>query len=142
MADRMYLFRDDGALRVVLVVHGHVNPTIIDHIVTQCVQILATLFDALHEIGTISFDFNDILLTIDVRFLEDLDTASTLSKLWTIARKTLNVLGAPALDLSGALFNELAPDGGYTDGCGKVGDGILNYIIEGDLPCTCLLDAP
>jgi len=99
-------------------------------------------FNALHEIGTIFFDLNDILLTIDARFLEDLDTASALGKLWSIARKTLTVLGALALDLSGALFHELALDGGYTDGCGNIGDGILSHIIDGDLPCICLLDAP
>lgn len=127
MADRVYLLCNHGAFRVVLVVHGHVYLAIFNHIVIQCVQIIAPLFDALHESCTVLFNLSDTLFSIGARFFEDLDTANPLRELWTVA-----VLGELAPGLLGALIHELALDSETVDSGGQIGSGILGHVIEGE----------
>jgi hypothetical protein len=90
MADRVYLLREDGAFKFVLVLHGHVDLLIINHI-AQCVQIIAPLSDAPNKSCAVLFYLSDMLLGIGARFFEDLDTVNPLGELWTVAGKTLAV---------------------------------------------------
>lgn len=73
-----------------------------------------------------------MLVSIGARFLEDLDVANTLGKLWTVAGKTLPVLDKLALGLLVALVYELALDGEIMDGSWEVCDSVLGPVVKGD----------